>query len=199
MNIQASTPASRKWISPLCNTSWSTRENIVPRHMSCISAAFHFHHLPNNFSLPFYDEMKQQYSNSPRTQENWMRSVSQLWCKCLFATLGKACRCIGRAWHCTKNVPCTLPWTSTLSLVCSLVKRLEYLKDVTKMRNLPAESQWFYCFKLFYGTRESEYMSSITSRNYFVMQKYSVKKQEAFLQYATKLQEKLKTEYNFFV
>jgi hypothetical protein len=33
--------------------------------------------------------------------ENWLHSVSQLWCKCLFATLGKVCRCIGGAsqWH----------------------------------------------------------------------------------------------------
>jgi hypothetical protein len=46
MNIQASTPTSSNWISPLCNTPWSTRENIVPRHISCISAAFQFHHLP---------------------------------------------------------------------------------------------------------------------------------------------------------
>jgi hypothetical protein len=40
-----------------------------------------------------------------------------------------------------KNFPCNLPWTAVLSLFCPLVKRLEYLKGVTKMWTLPAENQ----------------------------------------------------------
>jgi hypothetical protein len=58
------------------------------------------------------------------------------------------------------------------------------------MCNLPAENQWFYCFQLFYGTQEWENMSSLTSRNDFVMQKYSVEKHGAFFTESNKITRK---------
>jgi hypothetical protein len=162
MNIQASTPASTKWISPLCNTSWSTRENTVPRHISCISGAFQFHHLSNNVSLPFYDETKLQYSNSQWTHRKLdalcISSTMQLFV-CHFRK-GLQMQWKGLTLkQGTKNFPCNLPWTSVLSLFCPLVKGSNIwsdLKGVTNMWKLPAENQWFYCFQLFYGTREWE-------------------------------------------
>jgi hypothetical protein len=57
-------PATRNWTTSLCSTFWSTLKCTVPRHMSCILAAFQFYHFPNNVSLSLYEELKLQYSNS---------------------------------------------------------------------------------------------------------------------------------------
>jgi hypothetical protein len=54
------TPLSSNWIAPLNDTSQSTQE----RHITCTSASFQFHHLTLYVSLPLYDEMQLQYSNS---------------------------------------------------------------------------------------------------------------------------------------
>jgi hypothetical protein len=51
-------------ISPLYGTHQSTCECTVPCPISCTSAAFQFHSLPNDISLPLYDEMKLGYWNS---------------------------------------------------------------------------------------------------------------------------------------
>jgi hypothetical protein len=57
MYIQDSHHASCNSISPLHGSSWSTRKFIVPCHISCTSLVFQFHHLPNNVSLSFYDDI----------------------------------------------------------------------------------------------------------------------------------------------
>jgi hypothetical protein len=100
MYIQASSPMPWNWISPLYGTSWSTQKCRVPRHICRTSAAFQFHHLPNNVSLPLYGEMKRQYFTSPWTP----RKLNALCISAtmqVFVTLERAifsCRCNGRAW-----------------------------------------------------------------------------------------------------
>jgi hypothetical protein len=87
------TPASYNWISP----SRSTWMWTVPGHIFCTSAASRFHHLPNNVSMSFCGETKLQYPNSQWAQKTEC-TLSQLWWKCLFATLEGAivsCRCNG--------------------------------------------------------------------------------------------------------
>jgi hypothetical protein len=162
---------------------------------------FQFPNLPNNVSLPFYDEVKLQYWNSPRTHR-------KLYALCISATMQvfvchfrKGLQMHWKGLTLTQRIfPVTFHELPHFHFSVLLVKRLEYLKGVTKMWNLPVENQWFYCFQMFYGTREWESMSSVTSRNDFVMQKYSVKKQGAFFySMQQNYKKKLKTEYNFFV
>jgi dimeric dUTPase (all-alpha-NTP-PPase superfamily) len=54
------------------------------------------------------------------------------------------------------------------------------------------------CFQLFYGTRECENMSSVTSRNDFIVEKYSVKLQETIFTVCNKIQEKIKKRSQLF-
>jgi hypothetical protein len=90
------------------------------------------------------------------------------------------------------NIPSSLSWKAMFSLFFPLVKRLEYLKSVTKMRNLPAENEVTLFLPAVLWHRECENISSVTGRNDFIMQDCYVKKWETVFQYASKLQEKIK-------
>jgi hypothetical protein len=46
---------------------------------------------------------------------------------------------------------------------------------VLKCERCQLPVKWFYCFQIFYGTRDYENMSSVTSRKDFIMQNCSVK------------------------
>jgi hypothetical protein len=141
MYVQASPPASCNWISPLYDTSRSTQKCIVPRHIFCTSVAFQFHHIPNNLSLPFCDEMTLQYSNSPWTHRKLNALCISAMMHVFVCDFRKGNILSQMQWKGlalrkgTKNFPCNPAWTAMLSLFCPLVKRLEYLTSITKMWN----------------------------------------------------------------
>jgi hypothetical protein len=95
----------------------------------------------------------------------------------LFATLERAivsCRCNGRVWHLFREQR-IFP-IMFLKLPCFHFSVL-YSKD-KDVKLASREPDDFIASNCFYGTRECKNISSVTSRNDFIMQNYSLKKQE---------------------
>jgi hypothetical protein len=88
-----------------------------------------------------------------------------------------------------------------LSLFSPSVKILEYLKSVTEMCNLPAETKVILLLPMIYGTRECENISCCKQELIYTAELVCEEIEKQFLEYASKLppQKKLKIEYTFFV
>jgi hypothetical protein len=97
MYIQASTPASCNWISPLYGTCWNTRKCIVPLHISCFSVVFNFTIFQTTCHSHFMMKWKYNIRIHHESTENGMPSVSQLRWMCLFATLERVI--FSPSWH----------------------------------------------------------------------------------------------------
>jgi hypothetical protein len=92
--------------SHLCEVLLEAPKNAQSHVISCTSAAFQFHYLPNDVSLPLYDEVKLRYSNSLWTH----KKLNTL---CISATMQAfgcdhrkaifSYNCSGRAWHCCRQ------------------------------------------------------------------------------------------------
>jgi hypothetical protein len=115
-------PRSSNWIAALYGTFRSTRECTVPRLVPCTSSAFQFHHLLNDVSLPWYDEVKLQYSN-------WLwshRKLNALYISGTMQVFGcnhrKGNIFLHLQWkglgliYETKNFPSNISWIPILSL-----------------------------------------------------------------------------------
>jgi hypothetical protein len=85
----------------------------------------------------------------------------------------------------------SLPWKTMFSLFCPLVKRLAYLKGVTKTWNLPAENYITLLLSAVLWHSECENISNFTSRSDFIMQNYYVKKLEVIFTVHIKIKSSL--------